>query len=71
MNYKLTSKHLTFFFYSFLLFWFSAEPNVRNQFTLGWHPMEYSKEFYEKTLMDSVRSHVYDYKSPVAMSELL
>lgn len=54
------------FFYSC-----SAEPNVRNQFTLGWHPMEYSKEFYEKSLMDSVRSHLYDYTSPVAMSEYL
>ncbi|XP_031627513.1 28S ribosomal protein S15, mitochondrial [Contarinia nasturtii] len=45
----------------------NAEPNVRNQFTLGWHPLKYTKEFYEKTLIDSVRSHVYDYNSPVAM----
>lgn len=47
----------------------SAEPNVRNQFTLGWHPLKYTREFYEKTLMDSVRSHVYDYNSPVSMSK--
>lgn len=42
---------------------------MRNQFTLGWHPDEYSRDFYEKTLMDSVRSHIYDYKSPVALSK--
>lgn len=31
--------------------------------------MKFTREFYEKTLMDSVRSHVYDYKSDVALSK--
>lgn len=53
-----------FFFHSH----YSAEPNVRNQFTLGWHRRKYSCEFYKKTLIDTVRSHQYDYNSPAAMS---
>lgn len=48
---------------------FSAEPNVRKQFTLAWNRPKYTREFYEKSLMDSVKSHVYDYDSPAAKSK--